>query len=158
MEKQFLLAIIIMIVLIAVVGVVIVNGQDFLTKPFQMGIGLQTDCQTWATQKCASSKVPQSVKDSVGEVPNCDNTKCGDQGKYPCMCGKIKIEKKEQVCCYKENDYVKYDKKGDCNIDECSENPDSSNLIRTYMYNCWQSAGEGSVARRLLQTNCNFYP
>jgi hypothetical protein len=150
------------VVMIVIVGGATGKVQELLTKPFQTGLGLQTDCQTWATQKCASNKVPQSVKDSIGSVPDCKYS-CDDNGNnFPCMCGETKItDNTLKFCCYTQK--TSYNKKMDCEgtCGDESVGPDSltsGGQIRAYMYSCWQSAGEGSVARRLLQTNCNFYP
>lgn len=163
MEKQYLLAIILLIVLIALVGGASGKLQELLINPFQNDLTLQGDCLSWATQNCASNKVTQNMMDSVKSVPNC-GINCGLNGKFPCMCGTSKLEDKDnkKYCCYTSS--AGYEKKDQCIASSCKDSSlDPSSLDRetsidAYKYNCWMSTSDGSPLRNLLQANCGYQP
>jgi len=142
MEKQYLFAIILLVILLAVIGVFSGKFLDILQNPFQDNLDWGTECTSWAMNGCDMDRVPQKLLVAVnkGDKDACANLVCGDGNDANCKCGIARTDGTNLFCCASKNGGEVYETADKCGT--CAEANTNANQV---WYRCCQVLIESNL-------------
>ena len=159
MEKKYILAIVLLVVMLAVVLLMTGKLSEVLLNPFKTGAEISVDCYSWAVGGCSEKQIPANLLKAVTGEKICSSTNCGEENEKDCKCdGKTTTDEKP-FCCIQGTNGEIY-KAGECS-GKCNSpaygSGSNSGLLEQLKYKCWRSVSSDKDPLRIaLSGNCDY--